>query len=286
MRISILAIIAFILTSITAGAQIKFEHLTLAEAMVKAKKENKPLFVDVHATWCGPCKRMAATAFVDPVVSQLYNKNFINVKIDGEKADGPAVMQQYGITAYPTLLYLNADGTIFRKVVGGMTAEDLLKRGNEAIHPDDSPLWIARKKYYSSNLELVDLREFIGVMIAEDGDSLGLFASAYFNVNQSLNLKDEIDFNVFYQQENDLESKNSTYFLTNPSEFPVDAYTGKIKEWINQSFATAIEKKDYSIVELVVIKLYPYWEKAETLDQDQVTYLAFVKEQYERYANQ
>jgi len=286
MRIYILAFATIILTSFTAGAQIKFEHLTLAEALIKAKKENKPLFVDVHATWCGPCKRMAATAFVDPTVSEFYNKQFINVKIDGEKADGPAVMQQFGITAYPTLLYLNADGTVFRKVVGGMTVEDLMKRGNEAIHPNDSPLWIARKKYYASNLELNDLKEFIGVMIEEDGDSLDLFSSAYFNVNPSINLNDELDFYVFYQQEKNLESKNSVYFLTNPSEFPVDVYTGKIKEWINESFATAIEKKDYSIVESVVVKLYPYWEKAETLDQDQVTYLAFVKEQYARYANQ
>ena len=39
MRVYILAIATIILTSFTAGAQIKFEHLTLAEALVKAKKE-------------------------------------------------------------------------------------------------------------------------------------------------------------------------------------------------------------------------------------------------------
>lgn len=35
---------------------IQFADLTWQDALKKAKKENKIIFVDIYATWCGPCK--------------------------------------------------------------------------------------------------------------------------------------------------------------------------------------------------------------------------------------
>jgi thiol-disulfide isomerase/thioredoxin len=273
----------FLFTAFGATAQIQFEHMSLSEALVKAKKENKPIFVDVHAVWCGPCKRMAATAFVDAGVTELYNKNFINVKIDGEKADGPAVMQQYGITAFPTLLYINPDGTLFRKSVGMADAASLVKKGNEVLNPDATPVFQARKKYYASPLGLADLREYIGVLMQDQSDSLEVFTLAYYNTQKNLNMIDPLDFYAFYKHENDINSPNSKAFLDNPTGYGAQVYTGKIKEWINYAFSSAVEKGDFSIAEKAISQLYPYWEKAETLGQDQTSYIAYVKSQYEKY---
>lgn len=49
-----------------AAKEIKgtvFEKGTLKELLAKAAKEKKYLFVDVYATWCGPCKAMATQVF-------------------------------------------------------------------------------------------------------------------------------------------------------------------------------------------------------------------------------
>ena len=42
----------------TASAQITFFEGTFEDAMAKAKKEKKNLFVDFYADWCEPCKLM------------------------------------------------------------------------------------------------------------------------------------------------------------------------------------------------------------------------------------
>jgi len=45
--------------------QIQFEDLSLMEAVLKAKTEDKAVFVDVYTTWCGPCKNLDKQTFQD-----------------------------------------------------------------------------------------------------------------------------------------------------------------------------------------------------------------------------
>jgi len=86
---------------------IEFEHGTWAEAVKKAKQANKPIFVDVYTSWCGPCKIMAAEVFTKPQIGEKYNRGFINVKIDAEKGEGIALAKKYVVKAYPTYLFIN-----------------------------------------------------------------------------------------------------------------------------------------------------------------------------------
>jgi len=107
---------------------IQFQKLTLEEAKKLAKETGKLIFVDCYTVWCGPCKRMAATAFLDEKVAEVYNENFINIKVEMEKdADGPEMARLYKVRAYPTLLFLDENGKIVEQILGGQTAEGLLK---------------------------------------------------------------------------------------------------------------------------------------------------------------
>ena len=113
---------------------IEFFEGTWKEAMAKAKAEDKPIFVDAFAKWCGPCKSMAKNVFTQDEVGKFYNTNFINLKLDMEETDGVTFGHSYPVQAYPTLFFLDGDGKVLKLVKGGQTPEGLVSLGNEALN--------------------------------------------------------------------------------------------------------------------------------------------------------
>lgn len=113
-------------TRIQEEGGIKFKNITLEKAKKDALNSGKLIFIDAYASWCGPCKKMAATSFKDAEVAEIYNDKFINLKIDCEKdADGPEVSRLYKIKAYPTLLIIDGNGKLVKQIVGFQTADGL-----------------------------------------------------------------------------------------------------------------------------------------------------------------
>jgi len=59
---------------------------TLQEALELSKTNGKrKIFIDVYTQWCGWCKRLDETTFVDPAVARYINKNYYPVKFDAEQ---------------------------------------------------------------------------------------------------------------------------------------------------------------------------------------------------------
>ena len=103
-----------------------FEELSLEEALAKAKKEGKRVFMDCYTTWCGPCKTMDSQVFTQAVAGEFCNAHFVNIKVDMEKGEGPAVAERYGVSAFPTLFVLDADGSVRCRIVGARSTEDFM----------------------------------------------------------------------------------------------------------------------------------------------------------------
>ena len=65
---------------------VKFiEDKPLSDVLAQAGKANKYAFVDVYATWCGPCKYMTSQVFPQAAAGDYFNKTFVNAKYDAEK---------------------------------------------------------------------------------------------------------------------------------------------------------------------------------------------------------
>jgi len=108
MNKSILGILILLISFGQLSAQgIDFVEGSWKEVVEKAQKEDKLIYVDAFAVWCGPCKMMAKNIFPDERVGAVYNDLFVNYSVDAEKGEGRDIAKQYRVTAYPTHLYIN-----------------------------------------------------------------------------------------------------------------------------------------------------------------------------------
>src|SRR5713101_6992858 len=56
-----------------------------AEALAKAKRENRPIFVSVGYSTCYWCHVAERTIYSDPEIAKLMNEWFVNIKVDREQ---------------------------------------------------------------------------------------------------------------------------------------------------------------------------------------------------------
>ncbi len=139
-------IIFYLVLSLSSYSQgIEFENGTWAEVLAIAKQTNKPIFVDIYTTWCGPCKKMSNEVFPLAEVGKVYNTNFICYKIDAEKGEGVKIAKQYEVNSYPTYLFVKADGTLIMKGIGSMPTEKFIELSqtvkDELSNPKSLAVW-------------------------------------------------------------------------------------------------------------------------------------------------
>lgn len=134
-----------------AAQGIEFFHGSWDEAVAKAKAEDKLIFVDAYASWCGPCKRMAKNVFPNDLVGEFYNKNFVCLKWDMEKDDhGIKFRQKYPVSAFPTLYYIDFTGEVVQNVRGAQMVEQFIELGKKAL------LSVDRSGLYEADYEKGD----------------------------------------------------------------------------------------------------------------------------------
>lgn len=119
--------------SLVSAQGIEFFHGTWEEALMKAKAEDRIIFVDAFTTWCGPCKRMAANTFPDPAVGEFFNQHFISMKIDMEKEMGLEFKKKFPVSSYPTLFFIDANQQVIQKAVGARVPADLITLAESII---------------------------------------------------------------------------------------------------------------------------------------------------------
>jgi thiol-disulfide isomerase/thioredoxin len=143
----LLFVVGLFISFSATGQGIVFETGTWDDALKKAEQEGKLIFVDAYTTWCGPCKAMAANVFTLSEAGSFYNTNFVNVKMDMESGPGKTFGSKYPVSAYPTLMFINAEGNIVKKAVGGQKLEGLLALGKEALKGAGPSLTTLEEKY-------------------------------------------------------------------------------------------------------------------------------------------
>lgn len=94
-------------------------HAWTAETLAKAQHEQKPILVSIGYSTCHWCHVMAHESFENPVIAELMNDYFINIKIDREERPDldnyfMNAIQAMGISGgWPLNCFLTPDGKPF-----------------------------------------------------------------------------------------------------------------------------------------------------------------------------
>jgi thioredoxin-related protein len=127
---------------------INFRNFFNWESVLKqAKVEQKNIFIDAFATWCGPCKQMDANVYPDKDVSEFVNTNFVALKIQFDQtakdsdsvkkwySEAKNILKKYNIEAFPTYLFISPNGELIHKGLGYLPVDRFLSLVKTAQDP-------------------------------------------------------------------------------------------------------------------------------------------------------
>lgn len=126
----------------------KIKWISFEEAVKLNETTPKKIFIDVYTDWCGWCKKMDQTTFIDPEVVKYINDNFHAVKFDAEQSEsiefmgytfvnenpnGPrkgthqlAAALLQGKMSYPSYVFMNEKNQIITVLPGYVEAKNLI----------------------------------------------------------------------------------------------------------------------------------------------------------------
>jgi len=116
------------------GSSLRWYNFS--EGLDAAKKANKKVLLDVYTDWCGWCKKMDAEVYTDAAVMRYLNEKYILVKMNaesaakvqyaGEELSELELSAEFGVTGFPTTIFLLPNGDPITMLPGYVEANQFL----------------------------------------------------------------------------------------------------------------------------------------------------------------
>src|SRR3989338_5031221 len=80
------------------------------ESFEKAKKEDKPILLDLTAVWCHWCHVMDTNSYSNDEIAKIINECFVPIKVYIDKR--PDIRERYNMGGFPSTVFLDNCGQI------------------------------------------------------------------------------------------------------------------------------------------------------------------------------
>lgn len=263
-----------------AQTGIHFENLpNWAAVKAKAKQENKYIFVDCFATWCGPCKKMDKEVYPIDSIGQLLNHNFVSVKLQMDSTekdeeqikkwytDARDLKHEYMISVFPSYLFFTPDGKAVHKSIGFIDPTNFSKLVHDALDPKKQ-YYTQLEKFNQGKLAYADMPNFFrAANYLKDQSTANAVSKTYVD-NYLLKLNEEelytrsnLSFIGDFIQAQGSNDKAFKIFVANPEK--IDSiirpnYARSVVDYVVEN--EEVDKYFYRDGQVVIDKA-PDWDK-------------------------
>lgn len=241
---------------------ITFEHSSLKEIKAKAQKENKLIFIDAYTTWCGPCKQMARTTFMNDTAADYYNAHFINAKIDMEKGEGLEIAKQYNVSCYPSLLFIDANGNLTHRESGSMPVTAFIELGKTAQDNNRNFAYYV-KNYDTKKADAKFVAAYIEVLSASCQTPDKELAQ-YFSLQTENDLWSDANWQMINNYTNDLNSREFKFLADNKAKLSSTYSSEAVNEKITRVAEATLRNS---------LRSTPFDQQAYELSKKQISML-------------
>jgi len=95
------------------------------QALAEAVKSRRIVFVDFFTKTCPPCKSLDQDTFNETAVRNEA-RSFVCIVVDAESDAGRPIAARYGVASWPSLVFLEPDGTLRDRLVGFRNGRELV----------------------------------------------------------------------------------------------------------------------------------------------------------------
>jgi len=270
---------------VQAYSQVRFIEVTVPEEMEEARRKasdkDLPMFVDVYADWCTPCKIMDREVYSDPDVGDYMNAKFINVRMNGEIEFGAQFAAENELQGYPSAFLFDPEGSHISTLMGFMGKDELVEklRGTMNNYRLTGEL---DARYHTGNLQKHEYPVLLSLLreAGEPERAEGIAREYMTDIDSEGKISDD-DIRVaghYITMDHPLWSVVSDD-VDRMQEVLGDEYLAVVESVFNNTLIKGIEEEDRDIIRLLSDNIGRFVEGSD-VDAESLKYLPFLQYYY------
>jgi len=236
---------------VLSQSTVTFQEKGLQSALALAKAENKPVMLLCYTTWCPYCKFMKEEAFTNKPVADYFNKTYICVAQDMEKAEGVELNKEVNISSYPTFIFYDSNGTVIYRIEGEFKPALFIAEGEKALIKQKQLPYL--KEQFEKNISNSNNCYDYLRALKKGGIDFSSVVNQYFSTQTDKQLLSEVNWRIFTNGISDINSHQYKFVIEHQKEFSNIASP----ERVNRKFKYDVKALLMPIVETTDTINYP-----------------------------
>lgn len=211
-------VLFFAINLLSFGQEIQFEK-TLKQAFIKAKQENKSVFIEYYSSSCPICKKVAMT-LKNPKVVAYYNKKFVSYALNidnGMTTEEENFMNASGLhfDGVPVFIFFDANSNYLHHSSVKADANTIMEIGRVSLQPNLRNAALA-EKYQKGDRTIKTLYAYADLLRTyQDFEKQNEVADALYEVFPKSDLSTQKSYIVLKNVVNSIENGFFLHWIRN-----------------------------------------------------------------------